>query len=145
MRCHWLYFWYFFFKLDPIIDCVMNDIEGNKVYTRNLYQSNKNYIIWLLVEKNPLSFVCVCVCVCVHARARAPSLSHVRLLVISWTVAYHTPLSVGFSGQEYWRGLLVPPPGDLPDPGVKPTFPVSSALARWILYHSATWEALSFL
>ena len=51
----------FFFKLDPI--CVMNDTEGNKVYTRNLYQSNKNYTIWLLVEKNPLSCVCVCVCV----------------------------------------------------------------------------------
>ena len=33
----------FFFKLDPI--CVMNDTEGNKVYTRNLYQSNKNYTI----------------------------------------------------------------------------------------------------
>ena len=30
------------------------------------------------------------------------------------------PLSVGFSGQEYWSGLPCPPPGDLPNPGVEP-------------------------
>ena len=30
------------------------------------------------------------------------------------------PLSMGFSGQEYWRGLPCLPPGDLPDPGIKP-------------------------
>ena len=28
---------------------------------------------------------------------------------------------MGFSKQEYWRGLPFPPPGDLPDPGIKPT------------------------
>ena len=26
---------------------------------------------------------------------------------------------MGFSGQEYWSGLPGPPPGDLPDPGIK--------------------------
>ena len=35
------------------------------------------------------------------------------------TVAHQTPLSVGFSGQEYWSGLPCPPPGDLPNPGVE--------------------------
>ena len=30
------------------------------------------------------------------------------------------PLSMGFSKQEYWCGLSSPPPGDLPDPGIKP-------------------------
>ena len=43
-----------------------------------------------------------------------------------WTVALQTPLSKGFSRQEYWRGLPFPSPGDLPDPGVEP---VSPALA----------------
>ena len=38
------------------------------------------------------------------------------------------PLSMGFPRQEYWRGLPFLPPGDLPDPWVKPTHPVSSAL-----------------
>jgi len=36
---------------------------------------------------------------------------------------------MGFSRQEHWSGLLFPPPGDLPDPGIKPASPVSSALA----------------
>ena len=29
-----------------------------------------------------------------------------------------TPLSMGFFRQEYWSGLLLPPPWDLPDPGI---------------------------
>ena len=39
------------------------------------------------------------------------------------------PLSVGFSRQEYWRGLSFPSPGDLPDPGFKPMSPASPELA----------------
>jgi len=35
---------------------------------------------------------------------------------------------MGFSRQEYWSGLLCPPPGDLPDPGIEPTSPASLAL-----------------
>ena len=27
---------------------------------------------------------------------------------------------MGFSRQKYWSGLLCPPPGDLPDPGIEP-------------------------
>ena len=46
-----------------------------------------------------------------------------------WTVAHQTPLSMGFSRQEYWSGLLCPPPGDLPDPGIDSGSPVSPALA----------------
>ena len=34
-----------------------------------------------------------------------------------------TPLSMGFSRQDYWSGLPLPPPGDLPDPGIKPRSP----------------------
>ena len=29
-------------------------------------------------------------------------------------------LSMGSSRQEYWSGLPLPPPGDLPDPGIEP-------------------------
>ena len=42
---------------------------------------------------------------------------------IPWTVAYEAPPSMEFSRQEYWRGLPFPSPGDLPDPGIEPTFP----------------------
>ena len=36
------------------------------------------------------------------------------------TAACQAPLSMGFSRQEYWSGLLVLFPGDLPDPGIEP-------------------------
>ena len=41
-------------------------------------------------------------------------------LATPWTVACQTPLSMGFSRQEYWSGFPFPSPGDLPDPGIKP-------------------------
>ena len=48
----------------------------------------------------------------------------------SWTeVACQAPLSMQFSRQEYWSSLPFPTPGDLPDPGVKPTSPASPAFA----------------
>ena len=34
-----------------------------------------------------------------------------------------------FPGKKYWSGLPFPSPGDLPNPGIKPTSLVSSALA----------------
>ena len=48
--------------------------------------------------------------------------------VTPWTVACQAPLSVGFSRPEYWSGLPLPSPGDLPDPGFEPMSPVSPAL-----------------
>ena len=53
-------------------------------------------------------------------RAVLSHLSHVRLFV---TVAHQSPLSMGFSRQEYWSGLLCPSPGYLPDPGIKTRSP----------------------
>ena len=35
---------------------------------------------------------------------------------------------MGFLRQEHWSGLPFPPPGDLPDPGTKPTSLTSPAL-----------------
>ena len=58
-----------------------------------------------------------------------------------WTVARQAPLSMGFSRQEYWSGLPCPPPGDLSDPGIKPTSLVSSALGGELFTISATAAA----
>ena len=55
------------------------------------------------------------------------SLSHVRLFVNPWAVAYQVPPSMGFSRQEYLSGLPFPSPGDLPDPGIKPGSPTFQA------------------
>ena len=46
---------------------------------------------------------------------------------IPWNVA-QAPWATRFSRQEYWSGLPFPPPGDLPDSGIKPSSPASSAL-----------------
>ena len=45
--------------------------------------------------------------------------SRVRLFATPWTVTCQAPLSMDFSRQEYWTGLLFPSPGDLPDPGIE--------------------------
>ena len=57
---------------------------------------------------------------------------HLQLLqCVSWSVisdsatpARQASLSMKFSRQEYWTGQPFPPPGDLPDPGIKPGSPV---------------------
>ena len=62
----------------------------------------------------------------VHLYFYACMLSQVRFFETLWTVAWQAPLSVGFSRQEYWSQLPFPPPGDLPDSGIKlvpPAFP----------------------
>ena len=40
-----------------------------------------------------------------------------------WMVACEAPLPIGFPRQEYWSGLPFPPPGNLPDPRIKPKSP----------------------
>ena len=44
---------------------------------------------------------------------------------------------MGFSLQEYCSGLPFPPPGDLPDPGIKPVSFMSPALAEGFFTTSA--------
>ena len=48
---------------------------------------------------------------------------------------------MGFSRQEYWSGLPYPPPGDLPDPGIKPESLKSPVLAGRFFTTTTTWEA----
>ena len=66
------------------------------------------------------------------------SFSHVRLFGALWNVAHQAPLSMGFSRQEYWTELPFPPPGDLPDTGIKPVSLMSSALAGVFFTSTAT-------
>ena len=53
----------------------------------------------------------------------------VQLFSTLWTVACQAPLFMTSPRQEYWSGLPVPPPRDLPSPGIKPTSPEPPALA----------------
>ena len=66
--------------------------------------------------------------------------SQVQLFATPWTVAHQVPLSMVFFRQEYCSGLLCPPPGDLPDPGMN--LHLQCVLHyRWVLYYWATGEA----
>ena len=42
---------------------------------------------------------------------------------------------------QYWSGLLLPSPGDIPDPRINPG---SRELYRQILYHLSHWGSLSY-
>ena len=69
--------------------------------------------------------------------------SHVQLFVTPWTLAHQTPLSMGFSGHEYWGELSCSSPGDLPDPGIKSMFLISPSLTGGFFTTSTIWEAPS--
>ena len=80
-------------------------------------------------------------CVCVHAH----SLSCVGVFATPQTEAHKAPLSMEFSRQGYWSGLPFSPPGDLPDPGIKPESPalqagslLSEPLGNPLLLHITT-------
>ena len=70
-------------------------------------------------------------------------LSRVRLFVTLWTVAHQAPLSMGFSRQEYWRGLPFSLPGDLPHQGSTSKSLMSPALAGRFFIITVTCEALT--
>ena len=55
-------------------------------------------------------------------------LSRIWLFATPWTAAHQAPLSMGFFRLEYRSGLPLPPPGELPEPGIEPMSPVSPAL-----------------
>ena len=67
---------------------------------------------------------------------RAQLFSDVQLIATPWTVACQALLSTEFFSQEYWSGLVCPPPGDLLNPGIEPRSLVSPAL------EGRFWEVL---
>ena len=75
---------------------------------------------------------------CMHVLSR---FSHLRLFATLGTVACQAPLSIGLCRQEYWMGVDMPSSGDLPHPGIEPTYLMSPSLAGRFFTTSATWEA----
>ena len=69
-------------------------------------------------------------------------LSHsVMLDSVTAGTDHQAPLSMGFPRQVYWSGLSFPPPGGLPDPGIKPVSPVASALQADSLPLEPLWNS----
>ena len=48
-------------------------------------------------------------------KVKVKSLSRVWLFTTPWTATYQAPPSVGFSRQEYWSGVPLPSPNELPN------------------------------
>ena len=72
--------------------------------------------------------------------------SHIQFFVTLWTAACQASLSVGFSRQENWNGLPFPPPGGLPDPGIKLLFltsPISQADSLLLSHRGRTFTISS--
>ena len=63
------------------------------------------------ISEIPINTLYVCVLSC---------FSHIQLFVTPWIIVHQVPLSMGFSRQEYWSGLLFLSPGDIPKPGIEP-------------------------
>ena len=51
------------------------------------------------------------------------------------------PMSMGFSRQEYWSGLSLPTPEELPHLGIESTSLASPPLAAGFFTTRATWKA----
>ena len=77
-------------------------------------------------NKQTMSVALINVCVC--ARTCVQALVCPTLCDPMDYIACKAPLSMEFSKQEYWSGLACPTPGDLPDPVIQLTSPVSPAL-----------------
>ena len=165
---HWLSSLFLMNTLPSVILCILKFFSGRAWATKTagnipfLSFSHMPMSWWNLhlvtVQRNPLikrhpclpktlnqvvsyyhfqtPFIAACVCACVLSH-----FSRARLLSILWTVVYQAPLSMGFSRQEYWSGLLFPNPGDLPDPGIKPTSLMSPALAGGVLPLAPTGQS----
>ena len=83
--------------------------------------------------------------------ARAKSLQLCLTLCNPVNYSPPSPLSMGFSGQEYWKknffgvGAMPFSPGDLPNPGIKLASLASPTLAGGFFTTSTIWEALLFV
>ena len=82
----------------------------------------------------PSQALLLTVCVVSHSR--------VRLFAAPWTVYCQAPLFMEFSRQEYWSGLPLFTPGDLPDSDWTHISCVS-CIGRCILYHCSIREVIS--
>ena len=67
------------------------------------------------------------VCVCVRM------LSCIWFFATPWIVAHKDPLSMEFSGQEYWNGLLFSPPENFPDPGIETASALTGRFSTTVL------------
>ena len=94
-------------------------------------QTQKTIYIYKLYTIYIYIYICLCLVVQLYLTFVTP-----------WTIAWESPLFIGFPRQEYMSGLPFPPPGDYDNQGIKPMCLVFPALAGRFFYNWATGEAL---
>ena len=57
-----------------------------------------------------------------------------------WTVPQQAPQSTRFPRQEYWSGVPFPPPGDLPDSGIKYVLLDCRQILYHLSHHGSPWS-----
>ena len=119
LHIRWPEYWSFSFSISP-----SNEYSGLISFTIDRFDLLLLSILYIIV--------CAWVLSC---------FSLVWLCATLWTIAHQALLSMEVSRQEYWSELPCPPPGDLPDPGIKPESLTSPALAGRFFTTSTTWEA----
>ena len=100
-----------------------------------LLNSSVHLLWWLFFASSLYILMHVCMLSC---------FSHIWLFVTLWTVAHQAPLSMGILQARILEWVVIPFSPDLPDPGIKPESPASTALTGRFFTHWATWEALLY-
>ena len=99
--------------------------------TANLTKGLRNSSYTLLLSYMSKNNIClIFACPSHHSQADCAELlllgsgaQSCQTLAALWTAACQPPLYMGFSRWEYWSGLPFPPPGELPNSGIKTTSP----------------------
>ena len=103
-------------------------------------ETNQDYITWgyiiYLLHKHKVYYINTSFTHLERTRV-CLSLSRVWLFVAPWTIAHHTPLSMGFFRPEYWRGLPFPSSGDLPNPGNKLCLPPCRQILNYLSHQGS--------
>ena len=90
-------------------------------------------------------YIHMCICIYIHIYIYMyihvlSHFSHVQFFATLWTVAHQTPLSMGFSRQEYWNVLPCSPPGGIASMQESNLHLMSLALTGIFFTTSTTWE-----
>ena len=105
--------------------CVFHSVISESCVCVCVCLSASDSCVWCVcVIQSCPSLLCVCVCVAQSCL----TLLHLCVWCVCRSVVSDSsdprspqaPLSLEFCGEEYWRGLSCPPPGDLPHPGIEP-------------------------
>ena len=117
-------------RLSNWSDLMANDTELLFTCFLAIYLSSLEKCLFRYFVHFSLSWV-LCVLSC---------FSHLQLFVTLWTIDHQAPLSMGILQARNWSEFPCPPPGDLPDPRIKPTSLLSPSLSGRFFTTSTTWE-----